>query len=96
MRSVSFFFAFFIACFILMHNECRAEKTCPPRTRAVDTPQGKICVCTGGYYGENCEKTGRKSHVNCHAQILIRIVSRVVSKDKSASVLGREQHGKKN
>jgi hypothetical protein len=51
-------------------NASAAEKECPERAIAVETEEGRLCICTKGYFGDNCQLNGKISHT-CTRNLVI-------------------------
>ena len=44
--------------FSMIIDACITEKVCPERAIPVETPEGTLCVCSQGYFGDNCRFKG--------------------------------------
>ncbi|CAB4010384.1 Hypothetical predicted protein [Paramuricea clavata] len=73
MKSCEVLLLVFVAFFMI--NASAAEKECPERAIAIETEEGRLCICTKGYFGDTCqlnvssleknEKTLNQSEGNC-------------------------------
>ena len=68
MRSCEVLLLAFVA--FLLINACVAKKVCPERAIAVETPEGTLCLCSQGYFGENCQFKGKISDIDLNNAVI--------------------------